>query len=221
MLKKTIVKDPMNVWNKYDFAMSGLGRKSRLLAKIRHFGSCIGRSRQRIVRGYSDYDVWEMCSFLQTLIPDMLQTLKDTRTGSPGHLGENYVNDDGILENDTCHREWDEILDRMIFLWREIDADTCSKKNRYEEEYLKTLEEFEEKYGLLGKELQTEEELEENKRLAGEETTHTVHFMEELPEYREISENYRREERRLEEYRKSCKNEAFDMLKEYFFDLWD
>ena len=27
------VRDPMNIWNKYDFAMSGLGKKNKTLAK--------------------------------------------------------------------------------------------------------------------------------------------------------------------------------------------
>ena len=94
------VRDPMNIWNKYDFALSGLGKKSKILAKIKHFFKCVKWSKQRITRGYCDCDVWEMFSFLQTLIPDMLQTLKDTRTGSPGYLGENYTNENGILVND-------------------------------------------------------------------------------------------------------------------------
>ena len=91
------VRDPMNIWNKYDFAMSGLGKKSKILAKIKHFFKCVKWSKQRITRGYCDCDVWEMFSFLQTLIPDMLQTLKDTRMGSPGYLGENYTNENGII----------------------------------------------------------------------------------------------------------------------------
>jgi hypothetical protein len=45
----------------------------------------------------ADIDVWEMFSFLQSIIPDMLQKLKDTRHGSPGYLGENYTNEYGIL----------------------------------------------------------------------------------------------------------------------------
>lgn len=110
-IKKKIVKNPMNIWSKYDFVMSGLGKKCKLRAKIKHFRCCIRWSKQRIVRGYSDYDVWEMFSFLQTIIPDMLQTLKDTRMGSPGYLGENYTNEEGILVNETCHEEWDKILD--------------------------------------------------------------------------------------------------------------
>lgn len=136
------VRDPMNIWNKYDFAMSGLGKKSKILAKIKHFFKCVKWSKQRITRGYCDCDVWEMFSFLQTLIPDMLQTLKDTRTGSPGYLGENYTNENGILVNDTCHEEWNCILDKMIFLWREAEKDTCSQKNPFDEAHSKAMDEF-------------------------------------------------------------------------------
>jgi hypothetical protein len=216
--KRELVRNNMNIWNSYDFAMSGLGEKSRLLAKIKHFCKCIKWSKQRITRGYADCDVWEMFSFLQTLIPDMLQNLKDTRYGSPGYLGENYKNEDGVLVNDTCHEEWDKILERMIFLWREIDEETCSKKNSCEEEYFKAFDEFNDKYGFFGFKLQTEKELEENKKRGG---GGTVHFMRELPEYKEISDKYDEEQKRLEEYRRACKDEAFDMMKQYFFDLWD
>ena len=182
------VRDPMNIWNKYDFAMSGLGKKSKILAKIKHFFKCVKWSKQRITRGYCDCDVWEMFSFLQTLIPDMLQTLKDTRTGSPGYLG------------------------------REAEEDTCSQKNSFDEKHSKAFNEFTERFGLLGNKLQTEKELEENRKRGG---GGTIHFMDELPEYKEISDKYREEEKRLEEYRRKCKDEAIDMLKQYFYDLWD
>ena len=207
-----------NIWNGYDFAMCGLGEKNMLWARIKHIKRCLCWSKQRIVRGYSDFDVWNMYGYLQTLLPDMLQNLKDNRNGSPSFLGENYTNDKGILVNDTCHTEWDKILDMMIFLWKEISEDTCSKKNPYEDEYMKAFDEFTDKYGLLGEKLQTEEELEENRKRGG---GGTVHFMHELPEYREISDKYHEEECNLEQYRNECKDEAMDMLKQYFFALWD
>ena len=106
----------------------------------------------------------------------------------------------------------------MIFLWKETDEDTCSKRNSYEDEYMKAFGEFTDKYGLLGEKLQTEEELEENRKRGG---GGTVHFMHELPEYKEISDKYHEEERNLEQYRNECKDEAMDMLKQYFFALWD
>lgn len=207
-----------NIWKKEGFDMCGLGEKSKFVAKIKHIKRCIKWSKQRIVRGYADIDRWNMFDYLQMLIPDMLQDLRNNRMGSPGYLGENYTNDEGILVNDTCHEEWDKILDKMIFLWRELKEETCTRKNPYEEEYSKAFDEFHQKYGILGEKLQTEAELEENKKRGG---GGTVHFMDELPEYRDIYEKYRAEGYKLDEYREKCKNEALDMLKEYFYSLWD
>lgn len=216
MEKKAILYQN-NIWDKDNFRSCCMGGKWKLFAIIRRLKNCICWSKQRIVRGYADCDRWDMFSYLQKLIPDMLQDLRENHQGSPGYLGENYVNEDGILVNDTCHEEWDAILDRMIFLWRESDEDTCTKKNRFEHEYMKALDEFIEKYGFGGEKLQTEKELE--KRKCGGYST--LHFMDELPEYREIANNHYDEERKLEEYREKAKDEAMDMLKQYFFSLWD
>ena len=207
-----------SIWNKEGFLMCGLGEKNKIIARIKHFGKCCRWSWQRIVRGYADCDKWKMYQYLQNLIPDMLQDLRDKRYGSPGFLGENYTNEEGILVNDTCHEEWDKILDHMIFLWKESNEYTCARQNPYEEEYAKAHEEFTEKYGFLGEKLQTEEELEENrKRGCGR----TMHFMDELPEYKGISDLYFAEEKKIEVYRNTSKDEALNMLKEYFFCLWD
>ena len=64
----------------------------------------------------------------------------------------------------------------------------------------------------------TEEEQEENRRRSG---GGTIHFINEVPENQKISELYERENKELVEYRERCKNEALDMLKQYFDDLWD
>lgn len=216
--KRIDTRHTNNIWNGYDFAMSGLGEKSRLIGKIKHMKRCIRWSYQRIVRGYCDYDVWNMYGYLQELIPDMLQFLKDNRNGSPGYLGENYTNENGFLVNDTCHSEWDKILDHMIFLWNEMDEDKCSKKNPYEEEHTAAFSEFMDIYGIFGEKLQTEEELEANRRRGG---GGTVHLMSEVPKYKDIDERYRTESIKLENYRNECKNEAFDLLKKYFYSLWD
>lgn len=42
-----------NIWNSYYFAMSGLGEKSRIWAKIKRIKRCLKWSKQRIVRGYA------------------------------------------------------------------------------------------------------------------------------------------------------------------------
>ncbi len=217
-MRKKKISSANNLWNEEGFLMCGLGEKSMLIAKIKHIKKCVRWSYQRAVRGYSDYDKWNMYSFLQNLIPEMLQDMRDNRHGSPSYLGENYTNADGILVNDTCHDEWDKLLDHMIFLWRESAEDTCTRKNPYEEEYDKAHAEFTDKYGLLGEKLQTEEELEENRKRGG---GCTMHFMDEIPEYKDISDKYNTEELELDTYRLGCKNEAMDLLKKHFYALWD
>lgn len=105
-----------NIWDKEDFRRCMLEEKYKIIALIIYMSNCIRWSWQRVVRGYSDWDKWNMYEYLQNLIPDMLQDLRENRWGSPGYLGENYTNEDGILVNDTCDEEWNKILDHMIFL---------------------------------------------------------------------------------------------------------
>ncbi len=103
------IQSTNNIWNLDDFRMYAVG-KFKPFAYIKYFVRCLRYSKQRIIRGFADLDVWEMHSFLSALIPEMLQDFKDNRLGSPSRLGEDYVNEKGILVNDTCHEKWDEIL---------------------------------------------------------------------------------------------------------------
>lgn len=208
---------PNNVWDKADFEWCYFREKIKLVGFIKQFIKCVKWSKQRITRGYAQCDRWGMHYYLQRLIPDMLQDLKDNRRSSPCYLGENYTNEDGVVVNDTCHAEWDKILDQMIFLWREVDEDTCSRKNPYDEEYHRASDEFEEKYGMHGEKLRTKEEHEIFKKERG----WTIHTMNELPEYRDIYEKYFAEEKEIDRYREECMEKAMDMMKEYFFCLWD
>ena len=104
--KRKLTGRTNNIWNGYDFAMSGLGEKSRLWGKIKHIKRCLKWSKQRVVRGYCDSDVWNMFGYLQMLILDMLQNLKDNRNGSPGFLGENYTDEDGIWVKGGFSNSW-------------------------------------------------------------------------------------------------------------------
>lgn len=208
---------PNNIWDKKEFKLSCFGGKIKIVGLVKYFIRCIKWSKQRIVRGYAQCDRWGMYHYLQNLIPDMLQDLKDNRMGSPGHLGENYINEEGVMVNDTCHKEWDDILDQMIFWWKEMNEDTCSRKNPYEEEYERANEEFDEKYGMRGEKLRTKEEIEESEKSG----YRRIHTMDEVPEYKEIYEKYFEAEKERDRYMEECKDKAMDMLKEYFFCLWD
>lgn len=91
-------------------------------------------SWQRITKGYCDKDSWNIDRWFMDIMPNMLQQFKENRNGSPGILGTDYVDADGIRCNDTCHEEWDKILDEMIFLFKEMNEETCKRKNPYEDE---------------------------------------------------------------------------------------
>ena len=204
----------LDIWNKKGFAMSSIGEKHGIIKKIKHFKKCIKWSYQRVRRGYADCDVWGMRTYLQELFPAMLTQLKESRHGSPGFLG---YNEDGSKSTVSCHKKWDEILDRMIFLWNESNEDTCQKINPYEKRHTEAFMEFAKKYGVLGQKLQTKEELKKNK----EKGLGTIHFMSEIPYYRELDEKFMEEEVKLDKYREACKDEVMDLMKRYFFDLWD
>lgn len=138
--------------------------------------------RQRIVQGYCDEDLLDMTGWFFEVVPNMLERYKKTRRGSPCNLGENCTDESGFSVNYTCHREWDEILDRIIFLFREADETTCQRKNPYEDEHWRVHEEFDKKYGLLGEKLETPEEKAESEKTGA----HRAHFPYELPEYADI-----------------------------------
>ena len=65
--------------------------------------------------------------------------------------------------------------------------------------------------------LRTKKEISEEKKTG----LSTMHFMDEVPEYKDIHDKYRAEQERLDEYRHKCWSEAMDMLKEWYWDLWD
>lgn len=185
-----------NVWNRYDFVSESMGKRFihpwRL---VKYLKRSLKWSWQRIVRGFSDGDIWWMHDYLQMLLPDMLQYLKDHRMGSPVSLS---LTDDP--HDDSCHEEWDKILDQMIFWWREAYEYSSSRKNPYEERYWEAWSEFLKKYE------------DYNKR---------IKMMEEDLKYKEISDKYEKAERELGQYREECKDKAMDMMKEYFYYLWD
>ncbi len=176
---------------------------------------------QRIRYGYCDSDVWSIDYWFLKVMPGMLQQLKETTHGYPcfqGSISHSACGNDVSEDIDkTGAKKWDDILSKMIFLLNEANDDTCTKRNKYEEEYDKAQEEFENKYGLFGERLMTEEEKAKEKN----EGTHRLYMLRDVPEYKEISELYFNELRVLGEYRDDCKNKALELFSKWFWDLWD
>lgn len=97
--------------------------------------------------------------------------------------------------------EWTNILTRLAFLLKEVDEDTCSVKNEYDtEEYYKLHEKW------------TTVKLEDG-------CTQLVSNYTE--EDKELVDKFINREREIFEYRNKCKDEALDIIKQYFWNLWD
>ena len=90
----------------------------------------------------------------------------------------------------------------MIFLFREANSDTCARKNKYEADYDKAVEEFTRKYGEWGEGLKSEEE----KTRERKEGLYTMYGLSDVPEYREIDELHHAEFLEIEKYRNEYKN---------------
>lgn len=192
--------DPvLNIWK----------RKNSVL-DIRHLARTFKFAFQRSSRGFSQEDAQNIDTYLQHLIPNMLQYLRDNHSGSPVFTNQEDCHED-------CHKEWDMILDKMISLWRESVEETCSRKNKYEDEYEKVLEDFEKKYGMLGEKILTEDDVARIKAGKGR----RVYTINDMPEYADFCRRYSEEAKLIKAYRKKCKDEAMDMLKKYFYHLWD
>ena len=173
--------------------------------------------KQRYERGFSDEDVWGMKDWFIEIVGKMLRQLRETHMGSPATLGENYVNEEGMLVNDACHTEWEEILDRMIFLLNEMDEEKCTEKNAYEESVDKAREEFEKNHVLFGNA--------EIREFAGKKMTTKRLYMyyddPDHPKWRDLHDKWLKEEHRLAKYRDDCKDEFFGLFSKHFWDLWD
>lgn len=175
---------------------------------IRQLCKDLKYSWQRITKGYSDYDVWDIREWFKEIVPCMVQELKETRISSP----DVPTTEDGKDYN----QQWDEKLDKIVFAFREARMETCSKQNKYSEEWSKANEEFEKKYGLFGEKLQTDEEKEE-----AEATGHsTMHMMREIPKYKEIDEKYYKESCELDKYHEEQFDKALQLFVENIRDLW-
>ena len=185
---------------------------------VRRWGRNIKYAYQRIRYGYCDRDIWSIDSWFLGVFPNMLEDLKGTTHGYPnthsvyshalvGTGAPEKVDEDGM-------DRWKDILSEMIFLFREANPDTCTQVNKYKEEYDKAFEEFTKKYGLFGEKLLTEDD----KRETG---STRWYMLGDVPEYKEISNLYHDECRRIDEYRNECKDKGLDLLKKWFWNLWD
>ena len=203
--------------------------------------------KQRYERGYSDSDVWNMFDwFIDTARPILKQLVKEHH-GFPSTLDVDYFekhkqelgvesydewvvwphdeNSEGYRirseANKSCSQQWEDILNRLIFLLDEMDENTCSLHNPYEEKWWDYHQQFSKKYPKHGDELKTDEELQRDRE------SHTwLHVGPERDpdfgdDYKKITKKFLDYDRKIAKYRDTCKNEFFKLFSKYFWDLWD
>ena len=174
----------------------------RIFYKIKEFPQNIKHIYQRAKKGYSYRDLWSIDHWFMEIMPEMLTEFKKNLHGCPAQ----FTTVDGTQYQDVEKgiKDWEDILDRMIFCFKEMNDDTCSIKNKYEDEFLKQRYE--------GKSFDDWFVKNEDGK------TYTLIEGNVDPE---LQENYHMKMLEIQEYRKKMKNEGFELFSKYFWNLWD
>ncbi len=188
---------------------------------VKRWGRNVKHAYQRIMYGYCDRDVWSIDWWFLSVVPNMLQDLRETTHGFPQEVadmvGYDSNREDAEEKEVEAVKLWDSILEDMILSFREANEDTCQCKNPYDAEWHKACEEFEQKYGFWGEKLQTEEDILEEKKSGN----HRMYLPHDVPKYKEISEKHLAASHELAEYQHKCKNKGMELFNKWFWDLWD
>ena len=163
---------------------------------------------QRLRYGYCYRDVWSIDWWFVTVIPNMIHDLRINSHGYPGYFTE--TKEENV-------QKWNRILKRMEFLFREANEETCRRKNPYQDAHAHAMEDFTRKYGMFGEKLKTQEEKEQEKKKGFS----RMYTMSDVPEYKELSDQWLAAENELTAYRDRCMKEGMKLFTRYFWNLWD
>ena len=190
------------------------------ISTTRSFFKSLKWAWQRVTKGYCEKDVWDIDSWFLSIIPCMIDDLKSNHIGFPGKLKYGKLkktDEEKELLFEEGNKNWENILSTMVFLFKEAHIDTCSKINPYKGEHDAAYEEFEEKYGMYGERLLTDED----KKDFAQTGMTRLYIPDELPEYTQICELYHNESIKIDEYRAECERKAFELFVKWFHHLWD
>jgi len=215
------MKYKTRVWHPFQKDLYQISwREKKFIGVLEEFGRDLRRCHERVWRGYCDYDLFSICDWFLEIMPTMLEEFRDTQHGCPvvtDKFDTKAYEEEDNSSFEENRKAWNAILDRMIFLLKEADEATCTKKNRYEDAYSKATEEFIEKYGIFGEKLLTEEEKEESKTRGST----RIYFPSDVEKYKPVSDRYIEAECELRKYQCECKDEALALFSKWFYDLWD
>ncbi len=203
-------------------------------------------ARQRKKKGFADCDCWGMNYWFSDTFVKMIRTLRDMKHGAPEKEFEEFDNFPLEWVNNTAPKlleikksKWDEdeldfwgdekyfdrwwmVLERIAWClencneWYE-DPTNPDTINEYEEDYMKqSWGEADEKESFKdwwNRHWEVSEVDNKGKPL--------TYKMKEKKVDKNLEDNYRRRLNEIAQYREECKDEAFDLLKKYFYHLWD
>lgn len=202
----------------------------RLKNKISDYRFEKRMAKQRYKRGYSDSDCWGMNYWLCETFPKMIINLRDMKHSAPElefeeyyTLPENWKNkyknqyeercqkDNLLYEEDSIFEKWYVILSRIAYCLEQAN-ESLEIYNKYKQDYHKAM------WGT---------DLEEKHRTFKEiwnnyfEKVNGGYILKTKQIDPELEKNYFSEEDKINKYKEDMKNEAMDLLKKYFYNLWD
>ena len=202
-------------------------------------------SKQRYKKGFADCDCWDMHYWFTSTFPKMIRTLRDMKHGAPEYDFEEFDNfpllwvaeeskenkkkkrkkhyeeEINVFGKDKCFDRWWFVLSRIAYCLEQADEETTIIENEYAEEY--------------NRQIWGDDSDIEGKHWTFEKWWNKHHVVEEYDEkgkpklYRlvtndpdpELKEKFWNREQEIADYRESMKDEAFDLIKKYFWSLWD
>lgn len=194
-------------------------------------------AKQRYKKGYADCDVWGMNYWLGETFAKMIRRLEQMKHGCPmtdfkevNNFPIDWVEKQKMeidIQNEKDGYEcfdlfsdfsrWQLILRRIAWCLEQTNDEITDIENEYYEEYNRQS---------WGEEPEKESFKEWwNRHFVVEETDKKgnpkLWRMVERKADEELERKYFDREKEISQYRDDCKNEAFDLLKEYFWALWD
>ena len=198
-------------------------------------------AKQRNKRGFSDSDCWGMCYWFGDTFPKMIRNLRDMKHGAPelefeevDNFPLQWVEEESkellkqkqkkgyeieidLWGKDKIFDRWWFVLSRIAYCLEQANDEVTEIKNEYEEEYHKQV------FG------------DDSDKKSFKEWWNAHHEIVEYDEKgkpklwrlitnepdEELEKKYKKRNEEIEKYRNEMKDEAFDLLKKYFYHLWD
>ena len=201
----------------------------RLLHKVSEYKFNKRMARQRYKRGFADNDCWGMCYWLTSTLPEMILNLRDMKNGSPELPFEEFdklpadwkdqelqkykiiQEQNGYeYEPDSIFTKWYILLTRMAYCLKEADEDK-EMYNPYKKDYdreiwgddfneIKSFKDFKDKYF---------------------KKSNNGYVLKTNKPNEDLQKKYFKCEEDNFKYKEQMKDEALDLLKKYFYCLWD